>query len=48
MIFKILIMFMFNFIGVQLIYNIVIVSVYSKVIQLYIYIYSFFLDSFLT
>ena len=39
---------MFNFIGVQLIYNIVIVSVYSKVIQLYIYIYSFFLDSFLT
>ena len=31
----------FNFIGILLIYNVVLVQVYNKVIQLYIYIYLF-------
>ena len=39
---RISVFFYFNFIGVLLIYNVVLVQVYNKVIQLYIYIYLFF------
>ena len=35
-------LFFKNFIGVELIYNVVLLQVYSKVNQLYIYLYPFF------